>query len=108
MAFIGVFLVTTVTSLYPFALLQPLWQLRMADSLMNGASLPLMGAVMIVLSTRFSERSGPHKLLGAIRRLALVATMGVVSFFFLGDVLTQEFNFSNRPERGPDRQRWPR
>lgn len=76
MAFIGVFLVTTVTSLYPFALLQPLWQLRMADSLMNGASLPLMGAVMIVLSTRFSERSGPHKLLGAIRRLALVATIG--------------------------------
>src|SRR5687768_10327098 len=39
-----------------------------------------------------------HPLRTIVIWLALVATMGALSFLFLGDVLTQEFNFSNRPE----------
>ena len=58
-------------------------------------------------SGRSSFRLGPEALARAagahpVRTigiwLALVATMGLLSFLFLGDVLTQEFNFSNRPE----------
>ena len=52
-------------------------------------------------------RFGPEGLARAASRhplraialwLVLVVTMGVLAFLFLGDVLTQEFTFSNRPE----------
>src|SRR5687767_3590798 len=41
-----------------------------------------------------ARASGAHPLRMIVIWLALVTVMGVVSFFFLGDVLTQEFNFS--------------
>lgn len=76
LAFIGVFCISTVLGLFPVALLQPVWQLRLADALVNAASLPMMGAVLVLLADRFTDRAGPLKLVGALRRLALVAALG--------------------------------
>jgi hypothetical protein len=36
----------------------------------------MVGVVLILLSDKFSTRTGPKKLLGAVRRLALVAALG--------------------------------
>jgi RND superfamily putative drug exporter len=45
-----------------------------------------------------ARASSLHPVRTIVMWLALVVTMGAVSFLLLGDVLTQEFNFSNRPE----------
>ncbi len=75
-AFIGVFGFSTLLGLFPVALLQPAWQLRTADVLVNAVTLPMMGALLIIAADRVNERPGPQKLISVIRGIALVAAFG--------------------------------
>lgn len=78
LALIGYYPVNVAIVLIPTALLQPAWLLRAADGLINSAFLPLLGLVLMVLASRFSDRPAASKLTDRFRRLAVAATIGFV------------------------------
>lgn len=72
-----VFLAQVVASIYPVALIQPQWQLRMSGVLRGTAILPLMGVGLLLLANMIDPTVSPSsKQLRLIRRIATWAAVG--------------------------------
>jgi hypothetical protein len=76
-ALILVFLAQVITALFPIALLQPEWMVRVSGALRETASLPMMALGLIMLANMFDDKVMPsHKHLGLYRRIATFAAIG--------------------------------
>jgi hypothetical protein len=74
---IGLFFAFLLKLLLPLALLQPAWQLQLANALRTTAIFPLLGAVLLLLAQLL--RSQSRSLAGQVlwvRRLAFFAALG--------------------------------
>lgn len=72
-----VFLAQVITSLFPIALLQPEWMVRISDSLRATASLPIMALAMIMLANMIDKKVMPSsRHLQLFRRIANLAAIG--------------------------------
>ncbi len=76
---IGLFFAFLLKLLLPVALLQPAWQLQLANALRTTAIFPLLGALLLLLSLllRSQSRSLAAQVLW-VRRLAFIAALGFV------------------------------
>ena len=76
-ALILVFLAQLVAALFPVALLQPQWIVRMSATLRGTASLPLLGTVLLLLANMIDGSVSPSsRQLTLIRRIATLAAIG--------------------------------
>jgi len=72
-----VFLAQVITSLFPIALLQPEWMVRISDSLRATASLPIMALAMIMLANMIDKNVMPSsRHLQLFRRVGSLAAIG--------------------------------
>ncbi|MEB3256245.1 MAG: hypothetical protein VKJ05_07645 [Synechococcaceae cyanobacterium] len=71
------FLAILLKVLLPPALLRPAWQLAVAEALRGGASVALVGAVLLLLAERLDpEEEDLACLVRGVRRLAILAAIG--------------------------------
>jgi len=76
-ALILVFVAQVITALFPIALLQPEWMVRVSGALRETASLPLMALALIMLANMFDAKLMPSQhYLGLFRRIATLAAIG--------------------------------
>ncbi|MBM5816422.1 MAG: hypothetical protein FJ083_07490 [Cyanobacteria bacterium K_Offshore_surface_m2_239] len=72
-----VFLAQVVTSLFPIALIQPQWLVRVSATLRGTASLPLIAVALVMLANLLDSNVMPSSdQLRLIRRLATIAAIG--------------------------------
>ncbi len=72
-----VFLAQVITSLFPVALLQPQWMVRVSATIRGTASLPLLGTALLMLANLLDGDVMPSTdQLRLIRRLVTVAAIG--------------------------------
>lgn len=72
-----VFLAQVITSLFPIALIQPQWMVRVSATLRGTASLPLIGTALLMLANLLDEDVLPSgDQLRPIRRVATIAAIG--------------------------------
>lgn len=76
-ALILVFLAQLVAALFPVALLQPQWMVRMSAALRGTASLPLLGTLLLLLANMIDGSVSPSsRQLMLIRRISTLAAIG--------------------------------
>lgn len=76
-ALILVFLAQLAAALFPVALLQPQWIVRMSATLRGTASLPLLGTVLLLLANMIDGSVSPSsRQINLIRRIATFAAIG--------------------------------
>jgi len=72
-----VFLAQVITALFPIALLQPEWIVRVSDTIRGTASLPVMALAMIMLANMIGRKVMPsYQYLNLFRRIASFAAIG--------------------------------
>lgn len=72
-----VFLAQVIASLFPLALLQPQWMVRVSTTLRGTASLPLLAVGLLMVSALIDEEVMPSsKQLSWMRRIATYAAIG--------------------------------
>ena len=76
-ALILIFLAQVITALFPIALLQPEWMLRVSGTLRDVSSLPMMALGLIMLASTIDGKVLPcHQFLELFRRIATFAAIG--------------------------------
>lgn len=77
LALFVIYATTTITSLLPLYLLDPIWQLKSIAKLVESAALPLLGLGLLHLSTYLNPQNLPLKQKSkTAARLAMVAALG--------------------------------
>lgn len=80
-ALLGAYLTTVLASAWPVQLLVPAWQLRLIENLREGAFLPLLGAMVIVLAGLLQPSN--DDLLLPVRRVRALAVWAAIGFALL-------------------------
>jgi len=80
-ALLGVYISTILALAWPVQLLLPAWQLRLIESLREGAFLPLLGAMAIVLAGLLQPTN--EDLLRPVRRVRALAVWAAIGFALL-------------------------
>ncbi len=82
-ALIGAFAITILVALFPLRLMDPLWQLRMANTLLATAPFALLGSGVFYLDTKLNlgKTSKRSKLM--LRRIQRISGFVALGFFLL-------------------------
>lgn len=82
-ALIGAFAVTILVALFPLRLMDPLWQLRMANTLLATAPFALLGTGVIYLEMKLSPGETAERPSQMLRRIQRMSTYVALGFFLL-------------------------
>ena len=80
-ALLGTYIASVLALAWPVQLLRPAWQLRLIDTLREGAFLPLLGAMVIVLAGLLQPSN--DDLLLPVRRVRALAVWAAIGFALL-------------------------